>query len=1209
MNKKSLTAFILAVVTILALGLSVACAKEKPVELENFEDVTVDADLGTAYALPSPVVYDKEGNEYTVTYTVKTASGADVKVASNQFTLAKFENYLILCSATITEKNVRTRTITVRVKDTGKPVVKIGEAKTGFVGTEYTFPVITVIDASGETIVPEIKLYHVDGENKTEVAVANGKFTPAARGTYSMTVTAKDSSGNTAEETVEFHVRNAMAENVFEDFDDEYGKYTLTNKGNGLAENDAEWLTEFEGKTGVIAAKSAKAYGPHQFFRFNMTTEELAAIDFEYVYADIYVTFEENGELASDMPVNIYSRNAKIDTITTGVWARIKITPEMIDDVNSNFSDSNVRQDGETSRECFNRVMTTGNGGCLFYAFYDGAINTPSAANKYTFYIGEIGWKPAYRIQMNLESAYDLGDYVTFNATVPNLSDYTVIFDVTAPSGKKVEVDDENKIRLTEIGQYTVKASIEHETEHGEKTYTFNVTTAKSFTVEGFTASGKQFEEIAVPAAKFEGLTVQPKVTISNVEVALTDGKFVPEFYGTYTVEYSCEHDGLKYREFKEIEVAKGASKANEVESFSGMSSIADVVIFNGQNHKVEWLAEFEGEKGVAKLSQNGTGWPAFTFVANQPMATYAEYDYLVLRAYLPSDVQSYNGVHLYNGTGAQYRNDLERGKWVDIVYDIHHFLDNWKDDKSAIDTLYARIFSAETTSDLVVLYVSDISVAKGAARSGITVEAKSAYDVPVVGKDLTFEVKNPYNYKYTFEVFAPDGSKVELVDGKTTGVKGNYRYKITCEGFLGEITGTVEVFEELALTVSGNDNAGKKGGEIVLPVPEVFYLGTKTTEAAIEVSVRYGKDVVALSNGKFVANYTGSYTVEYKVTMNEVVVSQTVTMKVMEDGALVVFDHENKLDTLFTETASTKEFIDAAKIAADETLPALPEGATGYVKVTGKANEWGTFAFGLKGDYFTADMLADSDYIDMTIYFAGANNLRLYWYNAKITDCEKGKWTTVRMPVSMFTQTQHGSRPCFTVEKFYEYISGEKLFDLYDWSKDTDETAYIASVKLVKEAAHAELGDKYVDFNKENWQSIFKVKAGTLAWSDEYNGILATDSGWINIFVKTERNFSEIHNYSKLRVTCKNVTAENQGIFVQNKFRTDSQGNEHVYFDKISNDDGTVYYELSSELLMKYYFRTYYGGDETLSDDHRALLIGNGTGGTFVITAIDLIK
>ena len=1204
MNKKSLTAFILAVVTVLALGLSVACTTETPVELENFEDVTVDADLGTAYALPSPVVYDKEGNEYTVTYTVKTASGADVKVFNNQFTLLKVENYLITCTATITEKDVRTRTITIRVKDTGKPVIKFGEAKTGYVGKEYTLPEVTIADASGETITPEIKLYLVDGENKTEVTVANGKFTPATRGTYSMEVTAKDSSNNTAEEKIEFYVRAAVGENKFEDFDDEYGKYALTNKENGVATDDAEWLEEFEGKTGVIAAKSTKAYGPHQFFKFNMTTEELAAIDFEYVYADIYVTYENEGKLV-DKDLKFYTWNREIATGKTGEWMRLKITNDVINDANSQFSF--LKLGDETPRETFNRVMTTGIGTYLFYTLDSDSVENPAVAGRYTVYIDELGWKPVYNIEMNLESEYALGEYVTFNATVANLSDYTMAYDVTAPSGKKVEVDSENKIRLMEGGKYTVKASIVHATAEGEETFTFTVTSDKEFVVENFTASGTQFEEITVPAATFDGNTVQPIVKIGVTAITLTEGKFVAEMYGTYTVEYAYDDDGLVYRETKEIAVAKGASKANEVESFSGADSannIKAVVPIEDKNHNVEWLYEFEGEKGVVKMTQQGATWPAFTFFANQPMATYADYDYLVVRAFFPSDVDTYTGFAL-GVTNAQYHNDIEKGKWVDIVYNINTFLDNWKDDRTKMDLSNARIWSWET-SNKVELYLADIRVVKDVKKSGIVIEAKSAYDAPVAGKDLVFEVKNGENLNYTFEVTDPEGNKVELTDGKTTAIKGVYTYKLTCEGYLGEITGTVEVFEGLAVIASDVENAGKVGDEIAVPTPKIVYQGKETNEATVTVTVKYGNEDVTFADGKFTAAYSGVYTVNYAVEIGGESATKTITLKVMENGALAVFDHASKLDTLIGNDFA-KEFIDATKIAADETLPALPEGATGYLKLTGKSsNEYGTFNVGFKGDYFTAADIKDSDYIEFTIRFASEKTHRVYYFNRLLGTYEGGKWVTVRMPVAMFSQTENVNESLSTIEQFYACITTRQLFVIWDWSATENETAYIAGVKLVKEAAHTELGDKWVDFNKENWQDIFKAKGGTIEWSDEYNGVYAKDSGgWVNVYVKTERKFSELHNYSKLRVTCKNV-GENVGIFVQNNFMNTSE--EAVYLVREPGENGIVYFDMPIETLMKYYYKTYYGGNADLDNEHRALLIGNANG-NFVITAIELVK
>jgi DNA polymerase-3 subunit beta len=66
----------------------------------------------------------------------------------------------------VADGDVRTQTITLTVVDEGKPWLTFGDIAMGQQGVEYTIPEITVSDDSGEEIVPEVKLYLLDGDEK-----------------------------------------------------------------------------------------------------------------------------------------------------------------------------------------------------------------------------------------------------------------------------------------------------------------------------------------------------------------------------------------------------------------------------------------------------------------------------------------------------------------------------------------------------------------------------------------------------------------------------------------------------------------------------------------------------------------------------------------------------------------------------------------------------------------------------------------------------------------------------------------------------------------------------------------------------------------------------------------------------------------------------------------------------------------------------------
>ena len=116
MRKKLLGA--LAFLTLAFGCIFAGCNAENKVVLEDFENVEVSAFLDDQYTLPIGNVADTAGKDYQVVYSVKTASGKDVSVNNNAFWVKNFEDHIITCTAKIAEDDVRTRTITVKLKTT-----------------------------------------------------------------------------------------------------------------------------------------------------------------------------------------------------------------------------------------------------------------------------------------------------------------------------------------------------------------------------------------------------------------------------------------------------------------------------------------------------------------------------------------------------------------------------------------------------------------------------------------------------------------------------------------------------------------------------------------------------------------------------------------------------------------------------------------------------------------------------------------------------------------------------------------------------------------------------------------------------------------------------------------------------------------------------------------------------------------------------------
>ncbi|MBQ8685585.1 MAG: hypothetical protein IJ514_05405 [Clostridia bacterium] len=199
MKRNSKICTLLAMATVCCGFAFASCENSAEVTLQDFADTQMSAVLGEECTLPSSAI-STAGAKYAVDYTAKTKSGETVTVENSEFVVEYLEEHTLTASVKITESDVRTRTITLSVTDEHAPVISFSDATIGHVGSVYTLPTVDVLDDSGETVLPTVKLYKYSesGVKGVEVGYANGVFTPQDKGLYLLEATAKDSSGNEA---------------------------------------------------------------------------------------------------------------------------------------------------------------------------------------------------------------------------------------------------------------------------------------------------------------------------------------------------------------------------------------------------------------------------------------------------------------------------------------------------------------------------------------------------------------------------------------------------------------------------------------------------------------------------------------------------------------------------------------------------------------------------------------------------------------------------------------------------------------------------------------------------------------------------------------------------------------------------------------------------------------------------------------------------
>ncbi|MBO6280470.1 MAG: Ig-like domain repeat protein [Bacilli bacterium] len=136
----------------------------------------------------SQIVYD-EWHDYRFEASVLTATN-DIWPNIFMYTYAAIEGSIYIADISV-EKVAQ---------------VNIATPETGTVGTEYALPEITTKNFVGTPTI-ETKVYILgEGETKTEVTVADGKFTPETAGQYLIEVTVTDEAGNSVTKTAEFTV-------------------------------------------------------------------------------------------------------------------------------------------------------------------------------------------------------------------------------------------------------------------------------------------------------------------------------------------------------------------------------------------------------------------------------------------------------------------------------------------------------------------------------------------------------------------------------------------------------------------------------------------------------------------------------------------------------------------------------------------------------------------------------------------------------------------------------------------------------------------------------------------------------------------------------------------------------------------------------------------------------------------------------------------
>lgn len=602
--KKYLMAGLCAIgVTAFAVG-AAACDFSflSKVQFENWEKTgEATASLGSIYQIKDRSITDTDGNVHYYDFNVTDSKGNKTTVIGGEFEVVDFGGYTIEYSLTISSRDVRTREVRLKVVDDSAPKISVS-LPTGFVNENYQIPEITVSDLSGESITPTYVLYQKSDETKAPIALQNGRFKPAQKGTYCLEINAKDSSGNSVTTVKEFGVRAAAEENILENFDDEA---SLLNSING-AENQ-EWLETFEGRDGVIRIKGTEGEKAGFLFRFMREREAYKHLPFDSITVSLYVdvVYTEKNSQSADLYQTTTDGSGATDWFgaAKNKWHEFTIT---------DFEDW----------EYFFNGATSDRGGQLFWMW-------KNQADIKDVYIDEIRFAATPKIEFTTSAADNKvleNEEVSIAATVKADSRLVPYLTVKSPSGERVTLND-GKFTATERGWYVVKAIVET----AEWSYYDTSAELKILCLGNYIKVGDNFSDedmgktyllsdehaLGEVYALPKGVVYNPitnEVVSENVSVTVTrggnvvttqDGAFTPSEAGVYQITYTSG----EYTTECELYVVQKTLATNELDNFGTKESAAKAKYGqDGQGVGIapEWLPEYAGKAGVLKLNDKG---------------------------------------------------------------------------------------------------------------------------------------------------------------------------------------------------------------------------------------------------------------------------------------------------------------------------------------------------------------------------------------------------------------------------------------------------------------------------------------------------------------------------------------------------------------------------------------------------------------------------
>ena len=962
-GKRKLLLAMLAVAIAACLG--IACKGDPvtppPVTPVDFADATVTASYGDDFSFASMLnVKGSDEETYRATAVVTKTDGTAVSVVDGGFRVNDTAGYKIVF--TVDMGQTYTRTLTVNVV---RFTLELTGYQESYPRGSVTLPTAAVKDKDGNPVEAQIN-YTVTNKAGEPVQTPEGVLSAPLATVYTVNYTAKFN-GTELKKTILINVvRDAAAVNEIESYDcveSIEGSRALWNDGTTT---EIIWLDEYEGESGVIKFDYSDNGGGWPSFTWEARQNLDAYADYDYIvvrawFADTagkvrYAVMGGGDYHVEPIDATGYTHDGNVDSgdyhMTYDGWKDYV------------YPIGNFIEAWKTGNVSYGRWLMHGDEGAG------------------TLYIADIKAANEQDVDLTVTGALKRGTDVTLAVTADVTCDLTVV----DPDGEPVTLAAGNTFTAKKAGKYYARAEYNNGAAYGlaakEIVITAPVLTPNAYT--GDTAIGST---ITVPGAKLisEGtelatVDTAASVTYYDTAVTLTGNKtFTATYAGNYVVTYSLTYQDEPYTVTQTIAIERNAAAANEIESFDDPSSVENVRAYwaSGSQTEITWLAEFDGENNVVKFDSwsNGGGWPSYTWTPRHDLDDYADYDYIVVRAWFadcdgkiqyacmgggdyhiePIDATGY--VHDGNVSSGDYH--INYGGWKNYVYPIENFINAWK----AGGGLDKWMMHGETEG-ANLLYISSIYAA---TKQDIAV---TGGDNVTVNEEIELTV-TAGGVDYVLTVVDPDGEPVTVTANKFTPTKAG-KYYVRAEYVSDGVTiyglGTAEITVKAPAELQAKEFTGTAvvGSAITVPGAELMVDSEVVATVDTAVSVTFGGTPVTLTENKtFTPDKAGAYVVNYSVEYEDAPYTTTQTITVARKAAAA-----NEIES-FDDPSSVENVRGCWNDGNSVTKTWLSEydGETNVVKLEFSDNGgcWPSFTWTPRHDL---DDYADYDYIVVRAWF-----------------------------------------------------------------------------------------------------------------------------------------------------------------------------------------------------------------------------------------------